>query len=341
MKRVFRKIFALVCAATLSLGCMAGFSSCKENLPEGEVTVYMPDGAPALALAGCMAGDTEEDGITYRVVKSDLIASKVTAKDEAQNADFCVMPLTAAAKLLGKGDRYAMAGVVTHGNLYMISTDQTPYTAQNLSALVGKKVGVLQLNNLPGLTFKAILDKYGVAWQVLTNEGGMDENKVNLTPIADANAVDKTSDIDCYVLAEPAVSVQVSKKGFHIVGDLQALYNGENGYPQAALVVKQEFLSAHEKWTEDFMEEIKESANWLKTATGDAIVSAVSAHMEDANMATSLKAPLLTADVLARCGVWFSSASESKTQVIDFLQAVVSVQANATAVPDDAFFWLK
>jgi NitT/TauT family transport system substrate-binding protein len=338
MRKVFKKVFALLCATVLTIGALGICSGCQSKLPEGEVSVYMPDGAPALALAGCMAGDTEDDGITYRVVKSDLIASKVTAKDESANADFCVMPLTAAAKLLGNGDRYAMAGVVTHGNLYMISTDQTPYTAENISALVGKKVGVLQLNNLPGLTFKAILNKYGVAWQVLTNEGGMDENKVNLTPLADANAVDKTADIDCYVLAEPAVSVQVKNKGFHIVGDLQALYNAQNGYPQAVLVVKKDFLSANEKWTEEFIEKVKASANWLKTATGEQIVSAVSAHMEDKNTATTLKAPLLTAEVLARCGVRYTLSKDSKTEVKDFLQAIVGVQANATAIPQDGFF---
>ncbi len=341
MNKVFRKIFALFCAVTLTIGCAGICTGCQANVPEDEVTVYMPDGAPALALAGCMAEDTEEDGVTYRVVKADLIASKVTAKEEDKNADLCVMPLTAAAKLLGSGDRYAMAGVVTHGNLYMISADETSYSAENLSALIGKKVGVLQLNNLPGLTFKAILNKYGVAWQVLTNDGGMDENKVNLTPIADASAVDKTADIDCYVLAEPAVSVQVKNKGFHIVGDLQSLYGGEQGYPQAVLVVKQEFLSAHEKWTEDFVEKVKDSANWLKSATGEQIVSAVSAHMEDKNMATSLKAPLLTAEVLTRCGVWYSLAKDSKTEVKDFLQAIVGVQANATAVPEDKFFWIN
>jgi ABC-type nitrate/sulfonate/bicarbonate transport system substrate-binding protein len=222
----------------------------------------------------------------------------------------------------------------------MISTDETIYTAQNLSGLIGKKVGVLQLNNLPGFTFRAILDQYGVAWQILANEGGMAEDKVNLTPLADASAVDKTSDIDCYVLAEPAVSVQVKNKGFHVVGDLQALYNAENGYPQAVLVVKKAFLSEHGKWTKDFIEKVKTYASWLKTATGEQIVSAVSAHMEDENMATSLKAPLLTAEVLTRCGVWYSSATESKAQVKGFLQAVMRVQANATAMPEDNFFWI-
>ncbi len=341
MKQVFSKIFTFVCAMVLTFGCATGFSGCQKDIPEGEVSVYMPDGAPALALAGLMAEDTEEDGITYRVVKSDLIASKVTYKAEDKNADFCVMPLTAAAKLLGDGERYALLSVVTHGNLYIISQENVQYTQENLSALKGKKVGVLQLNNLPGLTFKAVLQKSDIEWQELTNDKGMAEDKVNLVAIADANAVDKTSDIDCYVLAEPAVNVQVKTKGFSIVGDLQALYSAENGYPQAVLVAKKAFIEAHEAWTKEFLGKVASSASWLKNATGEQIVGAVSAHMEDKSAGTSLKAPMLTQEVLARCGVWYSSATESKTQVQAFLQTVMGIQANATAMPKEEFFWIK
>ena len=77
---------------------------CKEE-KNTDVTVYMPDGAPALALAGLMAEDTEEDGVSYKVVPATAIASKVTYKEEEKNADLCVMPVTAASKLLGKGEK--------------------------------------------------------------------------------------------------------------------------------------------------------------------------------------------------------------------------------------------
>ena len=102
--------------------------------------------------------------------------------------------------------------------------------------------------------------------------------------------------------------------------------------------MKKSFLTANEKRAGEFIEKVKASANWLKSATGEQIVSAVSAHMEDSNMETTLKAPLLTAEVLGRCGVWYTSASESKTEVTGFLQAVIAVQANATAMPEDGFF---
>ncbi len=130
--------------------------------PKSEITVCMPDGAPALALAKMMRDDTDSDGVTYKVVDSGSISAQVTYSDEAKNADLCVLPITAASKLLGSGEKYIMLGTVTHGNLYLISKDGEAITAENISSLQGKKIGVLQMNNVPGLTLKTVLVKYGL-----------------------------------------------------------------------------------------------------------------------------------------------------------------------------------
>ena len=133
------------------------------------VTVCMPDGAPALAMAKMMADDTETDNVEYKVVATDLIASKVTNKDMEKNADLCVLPVTAASKLLGSGANYKMLGVVTHGNLYLISKDGEVLTAENIHSLKGKKIGVLKINEVPGLTLKTVLNKYSLAFEEITN----------------------------------------------------------------------------------------------------------------------------------------------------------------------------
>lgn len=137
--------------------------------PTRECTVYMPDGAPALAMAKLMHEDTEDDGFSYKVVAPATIASRVTNKDESVNADFCVLPITAASKLLGSGERYKMLGVVTHGNLYLIAKDGRSLTAENITHLQGKTVGVLQINEVPGLTLKTVLNKYGLSYKEMTN----------------------------------------------------------------------------------------------------------------------------------------------------------------------------
>ncbi len=320
----------LACALTV---CLCGGCNAPQ---EGDLTVYMPDGAPALALAALMAEDKADDGVCYRVVAPSLIASKVTNKEESKNADLCVLPLTAASKLLGKGDRYQMLGAVTHGNLYLIAKSGVAFSG--LYDLVGKKVGVLQINEVPGLTFKATLNKHQVAWQEV-NDGGMSATKVNLVAITGAEAVGVV-EADYFLVAEPAATAQ-AKKGYTIVGDLQALYGGESGYPQAVLVAKKEVLSKRAAWTEEFVAKVENSSAWLNSASGETLVSVVATHLEDEGYATSLKAPLLTAEVVSRCGIRFTYAATCAEEADEFLNLLYAVNNKAVAIPEEGFYWKK
>ena len=339
MKKVKRWLCLGLCLSTVA---GLSFVGCKKgDIPAEEITVYMPDGAPALALAGVMHEDTADDGVTYRVVDALQIAATTTNKDKEQNADLCVMPINAAAKLHGASGAYTMLGAVTHGNLYMIAKTEAGaevvYTAEALPTLVGKKVGVLQINNVPGLTFKAILNKYGIAWQELTNTGSAAADKVNLVALTDASAVASVA-ADCFVIAEPAATAQ-AKNGFSIVGNLQELYGGEDGYPQAALLAKTELVESKSAWLQGFVEKVEQSAVWLASASGAEIVAAVNAHMADNDTATSLKAPLLTAEVLGRCGVRFAYAADIQDETTAFLEDLITVNAQATKLPKTEFFW--
>ena len=339
MKKVL-KILSVGLCGTLALGAFAGFFGCgNEGKQEEEIIVCMPDGAPAMALAGMMVGDTEDDGVTYKVVDPSLIASNVTNTDEEKNADMCVLPVTAASKLLGKGDRYKMVGVVTHGNLFLISKDGEVLTAENLSDLRGKTVGVLKINEVPGLTLKAVLKKYEVPYVELV-QGKNEEisaEKVNLKGISGPNDIGVV-EADCFLLAEPAATAQ-SKNGFTIAGNLQTLYGGENGYPQAVLVAKTELLEERGEWVKSFTESVAQAADWLKTARGAEVVSAISSPLADKDYATTLKAPLLTAEVMARCGVWFEAALDSKTEITAFLSDILAVNDKAAAMPAEVFYW--
>ena len=329
-KGILANALACVCMA-LTLG------ACNPAIPEEEIVVYMPDGAPALALAKLMHEDKADDGVSYKVVNAELIASKVTNQEESKNADLCIMPLTAASKLLGNGERYTMLGTVTHGNLYLLSNTDEEITADNLSSLVGKKVGVLQINNVPGLTLKTVLNKYQIPWQELTNEGSMAEDKVNLVAINGPDAVG-TIQADYFIIAEPAASAQ-AKKNYRIVGDLQRLYGGENGYPQAVLVAKNEFVNEYSAWTKSFVEKLAIGSEWLFTASADTLVNAVATHMEDPGVQTSLKAPMLSETVIRGCGIRFTYAASDYQTINQFLTEMISVNDKSAAMPAQSFYW--
>ena len=155
MKKI---IIALMCAAAFCL------SACG-NKTNGSITVYAPDGAPALALARLMSGGTDfVERVSYKIVSSEEISSSVTYNDESKNADMCILPVNTASKLVGNGQRYKMLGTVTHGNLYIVAgKDKPTVTADNIaSTLGGARIGVVNLAGFPGAATRLVLKKHGI-----------------------------------------------------------------------------------------------------------------------------------------------------------------------------------
>jgi ABC-type nitrate/sulfonate/bicarbonate transport system substrate-binding protein len=206
----------------------------------------------------------------------------------------------------------------------------------NLTSLIGKRVGVAQLAEVPGLTLKAVLTKNGVPWQECREGVPVSENKVNLFALTGADAIDETSNLDYWMAGEPAVSARVAK-GLYRVGDLQAWYGG--GYTQAVLLAKTEVIESRSAWVQAFWSDLQASRDWVLQAEGATLVSVVTAHLEDKNGSTTLNAPLLTGVALAHCGIAFRSASESKEETQAFLRDILTVNQNATALPNDAFYY--
>lgn len=115
------------------------------------VNVVAPDGAPALAIAKFI-NDNQNFGtgktFNYKVVTSDKIGGAVAQG----TGDIVIIPVNAASKLY-KTNNYKLVSVVTHGNLYIMSTEKI----QSVLELKDKIIGVIGQGLVPDLTFKAIL----------------------------------------------------------------------------------------------------------------------------------------------------------------------------------------
>ena len=131
--------------------------SCSDTVG-GDLTLYCPDGAPALSVARLLADNTIIDGLQINVVLASAIQQYVSGA--TPTADLCILPVNAASKILGNASNYQMLGVVTNGNLFLLKKQGgQDVTRQNAkSVLDGKKIGVINLANVPGLTLKAILN---------------------------------------------------------------------------------------------------------------------------------------------------------------------------------------
>lgn len=336
-----KKILATAIALTIgAAACM--FAACgPEDVTDDEYTVYAPDGAPALALANAVNED-EEGQYDFHIVESSAITAQVTG--EVPAADFCILPVNAAAKLLGDGTTYQMLGTVTNGNMYLLTTGDNPaITRDNLSTLVGKTVGVVQLANVPGLTFRAVLEANNIDYQILGNDGEAAADKVNLQAFADASTVTPASGCDYYLCPEPAATSKIngtasSANPFKPAGSLQTLYDGENGYPQAVLVTKTSVIEEAKSVVDTLITYMEGSAGYLASASPSDVVALLEDCYTD-GMTPSLNANNLNATVIANCSVRFTTAQACKARVNEFLSELIAISPEFTTTVSDSFYY--
>ncbi len=308
--------------------CILCFPACKKG---GEsLSVYAPDGAPALALSYAMQ---TVSGFDYNIVGSDVIESKVTGENSV--ADVAIIPINTASVYLGDGDTYQMLGVVTHGNFYFLSDNEVEINKQNSAMLIGKTIGVIQLANIPGLTLKATLNALDIPFKELKNGEGKDENKVNLAPI-------KPTEIgvlgyDFYLAPSPVADAKSGALGLKFNGSLHSLY-GENGFPQAVIVAKKSVILSNKNDITMLVNAIKESENYLKIENKDSICSLVSSNLES-GLTPVFSDKNLTQNAINRANIKFVSASDSKAEINDFLKKIKDVSVNSVETLSEEFFY--
>lgn len=323
---------AILCAVLCVVSAIA-FTACGKK-ESGELTVFMPDGAPALSMARLMHEQPDFGRkVNYRVVDASEINSCVTYADEPKNADLCVLPVNAASKFLGSGERYKMLGTVTHGNLFIAAaSEKEELTRENFAeSIQSAKVGVVNLPAFPGAVFKLLLEKYSAT---ATLE--------NVAPTAVSGV---QSEYDYFVIPEPAASTRAgnAKLNLKIVGDLQTLY-GDNGYPQAVLVAKNSLIESDPEFISAFKEKMGAAATWLlsEEVSAETIISAISANYADPeNTKPAFTAQQLTKTVIENCAVSFVDCRhdycvEGVTAFLNELKA--AGDAAATPVADGFFY---
>lgn len=326
-----KKLLSVMLCVAMSVLVAFSLASCSTP-SEGAISVYMPDGAPALAFAKLMNDNDKlgKNDVTYTVVGSSDIGGYVANS----TADVALMPVNAAAKLCGTGEKYKLLSVNTHGNLYVLSKE----SPTSFSDIKGKKVGVVNLSAVPGLTFKAILNKNNIAFtqdaSQLTQDNVYLEN-IEAGQVAALLNATNDAKLDYVVAPEPQVSkVTSAAPAIKTAFSLQELW-GEDSYPQAVLVVKKE-LASDTDFCSKLLSALETSATWVVT-NGDAAYDAVSSHVVD-GYATTLKKEVLTESAIRGCNIKVVRASQMKNIITDYLDKIIQIAPGSTSQVSDAFF---
>lgn len=332
LKRLLIVLAAMVMATVAMFGCGETPSADYTN----PIAIYMPDGAPALAFAKLMDEENKlgKENLSYTVVKAENIGGYVAN----ESATVALMPVTGASKVaVGK---YKAVSVITHGNIFVIGKDE----ATELADLKDKKVGVVQLANVPGLTFKHLLGGAGVDY----SENEQVAGKVALYNITDPSAIASALNQNTYdyvVAPQPAVAnVCKSVAGVEVKIDLNNLYSA-SGFPQAVLMVKNELCSDTD-FINKLTDSLTDAASWIKEVdengnakNAGAAVKAINANFADGG-ASTLKAPALSPSAIEGSNIYVQSVKEAsvKTFVKDYINNMIAIEASAAKAITDDFF---
>lgn len=263
-----------------------------------DLTVLAPGGAPALSQIGAI-----EAGYDVEITDGPdkLQAELINASSEY---DVIVAPTNLGVKLASAGkSEYKLLEVVTWGNLYLVGPEGTDLSSANIAGFGEQAV--------TGLVFKAIYPELA--------------DKVNwgYGSVTEAQAALLSDQAEVAILAEPAATATIAKakeqgKELTILSDLQELWNGGEGYPQAGVFVK---ASAYEENKEAYDNYISTITDYVNTVENSEDKSELVASI-DAIGAENLSVPssAIVSKVWDRLNIHPTKASEVTSEVEEFVK---------------------
>lgn len=346
-KKILTTIALALVMALLVTFALVGCENKDDNTGDGTtpetvtVNVVVPDGSPAIAIAKLVSENPTFAGydISYTIVEG---ATQISAAILNNTANIAIAPLNLGATMYNKGMGVKLVTTNVQGSLYMVGKNMPAgtTTAEKLASLKGKVVYNIGQGATPDLTFKYILDHFGIRYEegYTAAEGVVTLNYVNtgseLIPLL------KQGKAEYGIMGEPAVTKANANAGTSTVFDIQELWqeatgSATAGFPQAGVFVKESLLtSEHAAFIEWFVTKLQENDEWAP-ANPDTVSSALTS-------AGSTSLAGLTSNTITACNLDTVKAVDAKAAVNTYLKVLFDFN-NATVggkMPDDAFFYV-
>ena len=339
MKPNGKKILSVLITAVTAfvIAAFSGCGGCAEKSGEDlKLKIVAPDGAPALAIAQLIKENKNFSNRTeYSVVSASDIKNYITGSGE--KADIALVPVNVASLLIGDGAEYKAVATVTHGNLYLLSLDQTTVNKENVDILKGKTVAVVNIANVPGLTFKAVLKNEGI--EFTEDENQKTDDNVLLTGISGTDIASTLNQkkADYVVAPEPAVSTITGKvPAIKKVGALHEIYGN---YPQAIMVVKNSLLEKNKDVVKAVYDAMEENQEWIVSHPAEAAEAVASALPE--GVTASFTAENTTENSVKGCNIKITPFSSEQIETVKkYIADIKGFGTTSQVAKDfaDAFF---
>lgn len=209
----------------LSILVISLLVACSAKPLEWEsLSILSPKGAPAISLVPLI--QENKDSIEF-VDGTDILSAELIKGEK----DMIIAPVNLGAALSKKDSNpYRLYGIVTWGNLYLVSNSDISFVENEPLALFGEQA-------VPGLVFNSIKNSLN---QVFVSTA------FNSVTDVQGQLLSKTFNVG--LMAEPLVTATIAKAktletplNLSVYKDIQALWQEKTGfenYPQAAIYIK-------------------------------------------------------------------------------------------------------
>lgn len=304
MKKVL--LIAIVIVFCMSFAC--AFVGCDNG---EQLQVYVPDGAPLLAIANIV--DSGKIG-SYKANVTVSTGEDITTKCGSGQADIAVLPTNAAVKVCSTRNDYQLFTTNVWGLLYVIGSSNI----SSLDELSGKTVSSIGMGQTGEYLFKRILDVNDVSY---TDKSGVTINYVAEGTTAVTSLMQNKCDFA--LVGEPLATTAINNaksngKMLYRVFDLQQLWqdvtkSDKEGYPQASVIVKKSLLR-QEGFAAALYNVLSQNNEFLSQNI-DRLTDILS------SVNSSLKANF-TIEIIERCNLNTVKACDIKQEIYDYLEQI-------------------
>lgn len=326
MKKTF---LAKLITLTLALVIVLGLVSCGRIAvidEELEINVSVLNGTTGFGMAKLMKDTAEGNSLLNYQFKVETDASVVTAGLINGDIDIAALPTNAASVVYNKTQGgVKVLALNTLGVLYVVENGSTVKT---ISDLEGKTVYCPAQNPAFVMEYVAKLADVNVTIDTTYAQ-----------PAALMQFVAASPEGTIAVLPEPVLSVAKSKNAnLNTALDLTAEWSDkttDSQLVQGCIVVRSEFLEAHAKEVDEFLEAYEASVNFVNTNPADTAALVVELEIYAGAAAVAEKA-------IPKCNVKFVDGAEMKTALAGFLAAMESVNPASIGgkLPADDFYYI-
>lgn len=284
--------------------------ACGDGLDE-QLQIYVPDGAPALAVASVIKNSAIG---SYKANVTVTTGENVKAKCASANpeADVAILPTNACVAICSSTDAYRLFTTNVWGLLYVIGYEDI----SDLSELKGKTIASIGLGDTGERLFKRILDERNVSYT--------DKDGVAIDYVADGTTAVgylMQGKCDFALVGEPVATnainnAKVKGKTLYRVFDLQLLWqevtdSDISGYPQASVIVKKSLLE-RAGFADALYGALSQNSLFLASN-----VEGLTELLQSAG--SSLKTAF-TADIIESCNLNAVKACQIKSEIQSYLE---------------------